>query len=471
VDDQPAAPPVAGQSLIHFVNANFPGPNADSGPLDVYLNGNVQATALPVGQASGYIPVAPGSYVVAFYQAGVSPSAENLVAQETVTLAEGDALLVGAGQWNDPNRCDGQDPVLCKAEQRAFAARTLLRPAPDVLLRVPFQVFPKAAATSRVTSASIGVPIGATSVAIDVQNTGARAEALNPAGPNPRVPLVSAFELVGESAPLPGANGALRAADLQYFGVSSDAAATRMITDTTIFFGLSTYSPWSTPNEVQFRIYLDVNLDGINDYVLLNSNWGSATGSLPSDVFVSPLYTLLPDGTIRTTPINSIANWNTLPAPTVFPYLDSAPYNTTVMFQAVSARFLGLSPAQTRVRYYLEARARDADNFTRIVDRVPEAGAFEYDVMRGAVTPLNITTPLLANRPLFVDVTGERITSFIDPGILGARGSQKLVVLHHHNPPGSQAELVELRYGALRMFMPLVTNVSGGQGSGVRGQK
>jgi hypothetical protein len=180
---------------------------------------------------------------------------------------------------------------------------------------------------------------------------------------------------------------------------------------------------------------------------------------------------LLPDGAIRTTPINSIANWNTLPAPSIFPYLDAAPYNTSVMFQAVSARFLGLSPTQTRVRYHLEARARDADNFTRVVDRVPETGAFEYDVMRGAVSPVNVTTPALANRPLFVDITGERITGFIDSALLGARGAQKLVVLHHHNPPGSQAEVVELRYGALRMFMPLVSKVSGGQGSGVRGQK
>jgi hypothetical protein len=471
VEDQPPSPSGVGQALIHFVNANFPGPNADSGPLDVYLNGNVQVTALQVGQATGYTPVASGTYVVAFYRSGVPPSAQSLVAQETVTLAEGDALLVGAGQWSDPDHCDGQDSAICKAEQRAFAARTLARPAPDVLLRVPFQVFPKAAAASRVTSASIGVPVGATSVAIDVQNTGARADALNPTGPNPRTPLVSAFELVGESPPLLTTSMSLRAADVQYLGVSSDAVAARAITDTTVFFGLSTYGPWSTPNEVQFRIYLDVNLDGINDYVLLNSNWGSATGSLPSDVFVSPLYTLLPDGAIRTTPINSIANWNTLPAPSIFPYLDAAPYNTSVMFQAVSARFLGLSPTQTRVRYHLEARARDADNFTRVVDRVPETGAFEYDVMRGAVSPVNVTTPALANRPLFVDITGERITGFIDSALLGARGAQKLVVLHHHNPPGSQAEVVELRYGALRMFMPLVSKVSGGQGSGVRGQK
>jgi hypothetical protein len=159
-------------------------------------------------------------------------------------------------------------------------------------------------------------------------------------------------------------------------------------------------------------------------------------------------------------------DWDSLQPSTGFLGFDAAPFNTSVMFQVVTAELIGLSPGQTRFRYHLETRARDADRFGQVVDRVPAVGALEYDLAHPAIAPINTAVPILSTRPLFLDVDGGQISGAVDPAVLSARGSQKLLVLHLHNPPGSQADVVEIsstllpRGGAppvYRTFLPLIS--------------
>jgi hypothetical protein len=271
------------------------------------------------------------------------------------------------------------------------------------------------------------------------------------------------FELEATSPMTAELGGSLRAADIQYVGVTSDFSVTQSITSTAIYFGLASYGPWSTPNEVEFRVYIDSNLDGIDDYVLLNTNWGIFYNQA-SDVFINPIYKIQADGSLVAT---DFTFWGTLRPPTASPNLDVAPFNTSVMFQAVSAKMIGLTPGQTRFRYHVETRARNAENFSRVADRVPSTGALEYDVAHPVIAPINpvASPPTLLQRPVFLDVDGAQIVSAVDVPSLVTH-SRRLLILHHHNAPDHQAEVVDVRSavtirpgdppGSFRTFLTVV---------------
>jgi subtilisin family serine protease len=438
VDETPPAPPPAGQSLMHFVNANRVEADWNVGPIDVYLDGVLRAAALPVGQTSeGFIAVAPGTHTVWFFQAGRDPAHDRALTRKTFTVGVGELLLVGTGRHDD------DDDDLGDFEQRAIIGRDL--PRSSLALRVPFEIFPKSAADAHAVAAAITVPPGAPTFTLQLQNTGARNGGLADPLARARTPLASAFELAATSPVASGIAESSRAADLRYVGVTNNFSVAHTITDTTIFFGFATYDPWSTPNEVQFWTFIDTNMDGVDDYVLINSNFGevSAPHRKPDDVFLSPLYKIMPDGTLQAT---FIYFWNTFLAPTAPTNLDVAPFNTSVMFQAASAQFIGLRPGQTRFHYHVETRARDEARFTRVVDRVPALGSppLVYDIAAPTMAPINLTTPFFALRPVFLDVDGGKITAIVNQPVLAVSGDH-LLILHHHNLPAQQAEVVDVR--------------------------
>ncbi len=443
---------------MHFVNANRVGEHWDIGPLDIYIDGVLRAAALPVGQTSPFIAVAPGTYTVSFFQAGADPTHARRAAHKTVIVEAGELLLVGTGRHDD------DDNDMSDLEQRGFIGRALPHsPTLALTLRVPFQIFPKAASEARATSPAITLPHAATTFTVGLSNTGARNAGLNSGGTGgPQTPLVSAFELAATSPALPGLSESLRPADVKYVGATSDFAVTKQITNTTIFFGLASQAAWSTPNEVQFWIYIDSNLDGKDDYVILNTNTSVFT-LRPSDAFLNTIYRILPNGTLSGV---SRSFWNTWPpaaSPSGFG-LDGAPFNTSVMFQAIGTGLLGLTPGQTRIRYHIETLARDADRFTQLVDRVPAAGSIEYDVARPAIAPIN-TAPIAGRRPLFLDVQGGQISGAANSMLVATRQGQKLLLLHHHNTPAQQAELVDVRSSVAatplaqqrRVLLPIVS--------------
>lgn len=457
VDETAPAPP-PGQALLHFVNANSIDRDWNVGPLDIYLDGVLRTPALPVGQASDYAPLSPGPHTVYFYRAGVDPARQRAVASVTFVASAGELILVGSGRHDD----DADRPIddLDPARQRAFVGRGL--PGTSLVLRVPFQIFPKSASDAHVADPPVSVPLGARTFTAGLRNDGARGAGLNGSVASPQTALASAFELAATSPPLAALTESLRAADVRYVGVTSSFSVVPSVAGTTIFFGLASYGPWSTPNEVEFLVYIDTNLDGTDDFVVLNSNWG-AFFNRPSDAFFSPIYKILPDGQLQAI---AYTLWGTLGPPTS-PYgFDVSAFNTSVMFQAVGANTIGLAPGQTRLRYHVETRARDAGHFGRVVDRVPALGELEYDLAQPAIAPINLAVPNLAQRPVFVDSDGGQITGAVTPAVLAARGSQQLLVLHHHNLPPAQAEVVEVRGvppsagqapANFRVFAPLVT--------------
>jgi subtilisin family serine protease len=434
VVDETTPPPPAGQSLIHFVNANRTESNWNIGPIDVYLDGAVRAAALPVGQASEFTPIAPGTHTVWFFQAGKDPAHDKALERKTFSVGAGEIVLVGIGRHNDDGDADNSD-----FDQRAFVGRSI--PRVDLALRVPFTIFPKSASDARAASTTVTVPPGAQTFSVGLHNTGARNTGLSGGVGSSQTPLVSAFELEAISPEAPELNGSLRAADIQYVGVTSNLSVTQQVSQTVIFFGLSSYAPWSTPNEVQFWVYIDSNGVPGDDYVIVNTSITLSDGTTPTDVFVSAFYKILADGTLQPTPFTT--SWNTWPSVTssIANNLDAAPFNTSVLFQAAGAAQIGLDAGHTRFSYHVETRARDADGFRHVLDRVPAVGSLDYDLAQAAIAPI-ANSPL--QRPLFIDVEGGQVSGAVNSGVLMARGVQKLLLLHHHNAPAPRAEVIDI---------------------------
>jgi hypothetical protein len=462
VDETAPAPAQPGQALIHFVNANRVGVNWNIGPLDVYLDGVLQVPALAVGASSTYFPIAPGTHEVRFFRAGANPATARDEAHKTFIAGAGQAILVGTGRHDD------DDSDLSDNEQRAFVGFGDIRLALTLVQRVPYNVFPTVASSSRVAM-PLNLPPGTRSFALGLHNTGARNSGLIGSQPTPRTPLASAFALAAASPQIAGLGLASRGADIQYLGVTSSYSVTQNLgLNTAIFFGLSSYGAWSTPNEVQFLIYIDSNQDGIDDFVLVNTNYGEATSPKASDVFLNGLYSLRPDGTLGLA--LSFAYWGSFAAPSES-RVNIAPFNTSVMFQSLTVPNLALpldpnnpagpkGPTPASFCYHVETRARDIGNFRQVIDRVPEAGSpaiaacgnragvLRYDIPNAVIAPINTSNFIFgsptAARPLFIDTEGGLITGGVNPAQLAAHPVQRLLILHHHNAPFPQAELVDV---------------------------
>ncbi len=461
-DETATALPPDGQSLIHFVNANRVGVNWNIGPLDVYLDGVLQVPALAIGATSAYFPLAPGTHEVQFFHAGANPALGHAVAHKTFVAGAGQAILVGTGRHDD------DDGEIDDDEQRAFIGYGDIRLVVTLVERVPFNVFPTVASAAHAGTA-LNISPSTHAFALGLLNTGARNSGLNGAQATPRTPLASAFELEATSPPIPGLSQNTQAADIQYVGLTSSYSVTGNLgPNTSIFFGLSSYAAWSTPNEIQAQIYIDSNQDGIDDFVLVNTNWGAASNGKDSDVFLNGLFPIQPDGKLGQG--LSYAFWGSFTAP-IQSTINVSPFNTSVMFQSISLPNLALpldpnfptgpkGATPSSFCYHVETRARDDDDFAQVVDRVPEAGSpaiaacgnragvLRYDILNAAIAPINTRNFIFgaptAARPIFVDTDGGAITGAVNLAQLAARPGTKLLILHHHNAPFPQAEVVDV---------------------------
>jgi hypothetical protein len=409
--------------------------------VDAYIDGKLVATNLNFLATTRPINIAPGSHIITFFPTGGDPNGTPL-SKVKIKPQSGNTLLVIAGKGERDCHND-----LCKPDDDGLVVVLWGGFPPPISLNVPFQIFPKSASLSRASTPEIPILATQRTVSILIQNTGARNTNISPRGA--QTPLVAAFELSATSPQTNAVSSPLSAADIRYVGITSDYSNTLSVDNSSLFFATASYGPWSTPNEIQHRIYLDVTgpagvPDGIDDFVLLNTNYAVVTNGQQTDAFVNPLYEIRSSGEFVWT--GGLTRYNALPSPNNSPFLDVAPYNSSVLFQTIRARFLGLSDAQPRLRYHIETRARDAGNFTQVVDRVPATGSLNYTINAAAVAPINPVRgmPNLFTRPIFLDTAGSQVQAAVRPDILATRGNQGVLLLHLHNPPESQAEVITL---------------------------
>ncbi len=259
------------------------------------------------------------------------------------------------------------------------------------------------------------------------------------------VSLVSAFELQQISPNEPESNALNNKADLAYVGVASDIAGSSTLTDTTIFFGIATHDDWSTPNELEFNVYIDTDRDGTEDFVLFNSNLGFMTGGDQNDVLYTFLYDVAADDIFLEDYLNGTDPND----------LDTAVFNNNVIVLPVFAADLGLTSANSTFNYRVRTLSLDdpgsEEGYSGAIEgQVDQTGWATYN----AAQPGLDTTGGDTGTPTYQDLPGQTIPVKLTPIAFVRAGSRGLLLLHHHNRTGDRVEVFTTPRS--RSFLPTV---------------
>ncbi|MFV9505024.1 MAG: S8 family serine peptidase [Oscillochloridaceae bacterium umkhey_bin13] len=231
--------------------------------------------------------------------------------------------------------------------------------------------------------------------------------------------LVTAFELQGISpqlASLPnGVPASADGVDLQYIGVATNAA------QTTAYFAISTWSDLGTlASDNEFDVYIDVNNDAIDDFVLFTTRLTS------SDVFVTALINLNAGTSATVQGFTNIFNANT----------PTATMNNNVLVMPVSIAALGLPTGSTSFNYYVISFSRFAAG---VIDAYPPQGYLSFDFANRGVNMVG-----LSGFPLYIGQPGNEIAVGYNEANYLTNNSRGVLLLHHYNTSGTRAQVVPI---------------------------
>lgn len=219
-------------------------------------------------------------------------------------------------------------------------------------------------------------------------------------------------------------------ADLKYVGVMAQAPEAADVADNTIYFGVTTWAPWSTPGEIEIDVWIDVDEDGDHDYLLYNTATAELSGFWPGPAYASRLLNLRTYEVTTQEPLNGIS-------PNRY---DSALFFQSALVLAVNAGDLGLSAAQSRFAFRITTDSKDVTSgVLQVIDRTP---VMTYDV--GA--PALRFVPPDDTAPLWPDAPSTAIQVTMDPASQARSPAAGVLILHHHNAPTAQASLVSINY-------------------------
>ncbi|PKN93168.1 MAG: hypothetical protein CVU44_12125 [Chloroflexi bacterium HGW-Chloroflexi-6] len=236
--------------------------------------------------------------------------------------------------------------------------------------------------------------------------------------------LAYILELMDESPNDPWSLGTNESADLRYVGAASDYPYWAF-DDSAMYFGMSTYGKWDTPNAVEFDIYFDIDEDGVSDYVAYNYNDYLYLAN--PDVFV-----------VWVCPLDdfSACDW-WAPVNGMFGTPNAMPFNNDVMVMPVPFTTIGLEDGvNTDFNFYVVTFSRDA------AGPVDISNLMSYDVENQSFYTVDegwYETPLWDDN---VDYNPVFPIGF-DKAAIEENNSKGLLILHLHNAVNS-AETVLL---------------------------
>jgi hypothetical protein len=177
----------------------------------------------------------------------------------------------------------------------------LFTPASGPVLRVPYHAVVRPVSEMQATTSHLVLP--ATSGTANLSQTGttfSTGSLIAPGYEFNAEAMVSPFRLLYQSPNEPNFFGPTENhADIRYVGVTSDyGARSGNLNATQIYFAIVPWSNVTTPKEVEYAIYIDVNQDNIDDYVLWNARFSS--GGAQIDFYGSNLAV---EGGVGTTPV------------------------------------------------------------------------------------------------------------------------------------------------------------------------
>ncbi len=239
-----------------------------------------------------------------------------------------------------------------------------------------------------------------------------------PAYPTDTLSLVSAFELAEAN---PNDPGKIDRAELHYLGVGNNFGAAGSVTATTLFFAIAAHGSWSVPlaPEAQFKVFIDVDRNGTDDWVLANDTLG---GDRSNGVFYTRLTNLSINASSYQLPVNYF------PASTY----DTVLFNTNAMILAVPANAIGLTSVDPQFRYRVESYAAN----------IPIAASAVHTYT--AYIPGLDFSGGLSGTPLWPDLTTTTIPVKFNAAAYATDGSLGALVLHFHNAESSRTQVIPI---------------------------
>jgi hypothetical protein len=202
-----------------------------------------------------------------------------------------------------------------------------------------------------------------------------------------------------------------------------------------LYFGVTTWDDWSTPNEIDVSVLLDTNDDGKYEFRLAN---GTPTppifGSGPVGPLLSQLYDTATGQIIAQQPLNGVD-------PLQF---DSNLYFTNALVLPVRLADLGLSPGGGTIHFVVQTTSADTlESEGRFIDRTP---VLRYDPSRPALR----FSPPPAAAQAYLDQEGAEIAVALEPAGYPFNPPAGVLVLHHHNgratPANTRGDTVLINY-------------------------
>lgn len=258
---------------------------------------------------------------------------------------------------------------------------------------------------------------------------------------DPSVPsLVTAFEWLGEDKDVTSVPSQLRHVDIRHVGVMSDVNV-YPLPDTYVYFAIVTHKPWNTPNEVEFDIYIDVDQDGTDDFVLYNT--ALAENSQRTDVYVGRLLKI---NSLFTGGVSSALYYlNGFRANAA----ETSPLNTNVVFMWVKATDLGLTSTDGSFDFYIETYSRDQEDDLP----VDVTELFTYDALNPAIDTINTTGDDLHGLAVFFDEPST-LTFGYDLNNYPVVQPKGVLLMHHHNAQ-TKAEAIPFNIGYFQ-YLPVI---------------
>jgi subtilisin family serine protease len=313
--------------------------------------------------------------------------------------------------------------------------------SPSIVLHVPLHAAPFAASAMRATPSTLesDATFAATATLAGTPLAGGTA-------PTAVVSLASLFQLElqspnGRPASLPaGAVDLYDSADISQIGVAIDNFASPQAA--LLHFGIAAHAPWTTPNLVYFNLLFDIDGDGTSDYRLFNSSQeGYTSDQMLGDTFVSAIENLHTQQLAVQLPLNRLDASRA----------DLRPFGSRVMVLSVRLAELNLPPGQSQITWWAESYHRAFGGVApqSLVDRTPPR---TLDLARPTLT----VAANYLQQPLIFDQPGTLVQAQWTPA--GGAGSPALLLLHHHNAPAEQVEVVPLRVRwPVSLYLPQIS--------------
>ncbi|MCG8349625.1 MAG: CHRD domain-containing protein [Chloroflexales bacterium] len=322
--------------------------------------------------------------------------------------------------------------------------RGQIQPA-EAFLRVPVHAAPRLAASMDASQTSFDFDTALTETsAISLTGQGLSTGNLTA--------TLTAFELQWSDPQ--ETTGYTSTADLQYIGINSNLQSTATVTnptgvvsETTVYFGVSTYADWSLPSRffgTWFNILIDTNRSGIAEdgtgaeFLLVNTDLGTATGRDGTDVFITLLVNL------ETNKASLSGLVNVAPAT-----IDTAPHNNSVLVLPVNAGALGLNNMNNAFNYrVISYRSEVTDGNSYLPVDISDVAT--YNVAQPGI----IFKDSLAG-PVYNDLPDTAIGfDFVRSAFVRNR-SEGILLLHHHNGTGNRAEVMTIQGGSVN-YLPVI---------------